>query len=354
MSVPSRFYLFRRRNKVYYIGYWQDGRKRWKSTRCRTKPDALKSLTRFKDLFTEDPVPTLLSAFIQDFHYHAEATYRPKTLELFDRSLRLLFSLLGEISLRSVSQKHVDTYKAHRLVNHSPVTVSMELRALRSAFNRALRWNLVTENPFVRVSVPTLPQSAPLYLSRHAYGCLLRAIPQPWLVELVEFAVLTGMRRGEILNLRWSQVDLGRKVIVVQSDPTFKTKTGKMRVVPLADGAVALLKRKATSNVSEYVFTFNGRPFKGDHVIRNFRKAVLKAALPRELNYHSLRHTHASWLVQAGVSIYQVSKILGHSSVEVTQKHYASLEASELHGAVNKINLDTVPGRVLEVPDPTS
>jgi integrase len=135
-------------------------------------------------------------------------------------------------------------------------------------------------------------------------------------------------------------VNFERKVIVVQSDPTFKTKTGRLRVVPLADGAVNILWKKKFGASSKYVFTFEGHPFKGDHVIRNHRKAVIRAGLSPKLNFHSLRLTHASWLVQAGVSIYQVSKILGHSSVEVTQKHYASLEASELHGAVNRISLD--------------
>ena len=137
MSVPSRFYLFRRNNKIYYIGSWPDSRKRWKPTHCKTKHEALKSLALFRDLFTTKPVVILLSVFMREFVLYAEATYQPKTVELYDRSLRQLLSLTVDIPVSSVTQEQVDGCKATR--SSSPVSVSMELRALRSVFNTALK-----------------------------------------------------------------------------------------------------------------------------------------------------------------------------------------------------------------------
>lgn len=93
----------------------------------------------------------------------------------------------------------------------------------------------------------------------------------------MDFALLTGMRRGEILSLKWSQIDMARRVIVIQTDATFKTKMGRLRVVPMADAVIDLLNRRKVDGAVGYVFTYEGHPFKGDHVIRNFRKFARQA-----------------------------------------------------------------------------
>ncbi len=206
----------------------------------------------------------------------------------------------------------------------------MEMRAIKSAFSTAVRWELLATSPFQKVALPKIPQTATKYLTREKYLRLRTVIADHWLGDLVDFAVLTGVRRREILGLKWSNIDLSRRVICIQTDATFKTKMGRLRVVPLADAAIGLLNRRKVDGDAGYVFLFEGHPFNGDHVICQFRKFARQATLSAKVNYHSSRHTHASWLVQAGVSIYHVWKILGHSSVEVTRKHYASLEPSEL------------------------
>jgi site-specific recombinase XerD len=88
----------------------------------------------------------------------------------------------------------------------------------------------------------------------------------------------------------------------------------------------------------EYVFTLNGKKILDGWVSHAFKKAVRKAGVDSRLHFHSLRHTFATWLVQNGVGIYEVQKLLGHSSVAVTQV-YAHLAPSELHGAVEKISV---------------
>ena len=332
-----------KRNGVYYLWYEdENGRRQKVSTRSKVKRVALAFVRTFQP-HASPPVKMSLTQFAEEYLQYARSSFRPGTTELAQRALGHLIARTGDCMLRAVTTRQIDLFKAQRLNEASATTVSMELRSLRSMFSTAIKWDLISSNPCSQVELPRIPQTSPIYLTREEYQRLMSAIVVDWLKELVEFAVLTGMRRGEILNLRWRQVDLERKVIVVQSDPTFKGKTGKLRVVPLSERACHILLSKIRHAPDNYVFTFEDRKFKGDHVIRNFRKAVRCAGLPPKLNFHSLRHTHASWLVQAGVSIYRVSKVLGHSSVEVTQKHYASLEASELHGAVHRINLDVIP-----------
>lgn len=184
-----------------------------------------------------------------------------------------------------------------------------------------------------------VPEQAPLALTAEDFQKLISCIRENWFRELVIFSVLTGMRRGEILNLRWSDVDLSRKLIHIQTNGTFKTKQGKRRTIPLSEAAFYLLAAKHGKSPSEYVFTVNDKALNAGWVSHLFKRYVREAKLsnPR-FRFHSLRHTFASWLLQQGVSIYEVQKLLGHSSVKVTEG-YLHLPSDGLFGAVNKISV---------------
>jgi integrase len=143
-----------------------------------------------------------------------------------------LKAVAGNALLPSLTHQHLDRYTAKRLTDGvSPVTVNVELRALRSIMNVALRWELIEKNPFTGLKLMTVPEVLPQYLSKQDFQKLFSIIKEGWLKEVVGFAVLTGLRRGEILNLRWSDVDLTRRVIQIHSSGTFKTKHGKRRTV---------------------------------------------------------------------------------------------------------------------------
>jgi integrase len=149
---------------------------------------------------------------------------------------------------------------------------------------------------------------------------------------------LTGLRRGELINLCWQDVDLQRRIFTVQSNSTFKTKQGKKRFLPLSEMAFHLLSVKHSQEIGVYVFTHGGKQIAEDWLSQLFKRAVRDkvAGLNDRLHWHSLRSSFASWLVIDGVSIYAVSKLLGHSSIAITQKHYAHLATENLHNDVNK------------------
>ena len=108
--------------------------------------------------------------------------------------------------------------------------------------------------------------------------------------------------------------------------------------MPLNRSAISALESQ--SSQIDHVFKDPWqRPLKKDFVTRWFGRTVIVAGLDRRLHFHHLRHTFASWLVQAGAGIYEVQKLLGHSSVAVTQV-YAHLAPSELHATVGKIDID--------------
>ena len=128
------------------------------------------------------------------------------------------------------------------------------------------------------------------------------------------------------------------RLLHIQSSDNFRTKAGRRRAVPMSEPVLQILWSKTRRSLSENVFTLNGSTISEDWLTHRFKSYIRKAGLNPRLHFHSLRHTFATWLVQEGVSIYEVQKLLGHSSISATQI-YSHLAASELHGAVNKIQI---------------
>ncbi|MGA9363054.1 MAG: site-specific integrase [Bacteroidota bacterium] len=330
--------MFKRSSGIYYISFFSRGRRVWKSTGERNRPRALLALANF------DPESFLrkrhvsLAEFQREFLAFAMSGYSPYTVNIYARSLSQFQTVAGDIFLSSINYLHIDQYKVARLKQVSSTSVNIELRSLRAAFYRAVKWRLLDENPFKKVSLLRVPAQQPLYLTRKEFDQLLSIVKERWLRDLLVVAVSTGLRRGELLNLKWSDVDFQRAMIRVQSGENFHTKAGKQRVVPLNVSSLQVLFRMSQERSGEFVFTLNGGSLKGALVCHRFKRYVRRAGLQEKLHFHSLRHTFATWLVQQQVPIYDVQKLMGHSSISVTQI-YAHLAGSELRRAVQMIEV---------------
>jgi len=230
----------------------------------------------------------------------------------------------------------IDLFKTDRLKTLSPTTLNIELRTLRAAFYTAVRWKIITDNPFKGVPLVRVPERQPTYFSKEEFQRFIEVISEKWFRDLVIVAVYTGLRRGELLNLRLKDIDFQRKLIHIQSDANFRTKYGKRRIVPLSDGAWRILWPRFENATSDFVFTRNGKRILESNATHKLKAYVRKAGLDQNLHFHSLRHTFASWLVQDGVSLYEVQKLLGHSNIAVTQV-YSHLQPEGLHATVNRI-----------------
>lgn len=139
--------------------YTRDGRRRWESTGCKTKTDALKAVAEFEELSKPKPARTLLSDFIREFLPYATATYAPKTVALYRLTLEYFRLIVGDPLLESITMKHYDAFAVHRLKSVSPVTVNLELRAIKAAMNTASRWKLIEASPFARAKLLRVPES---------------------------------------------------------------------------------------------------------------------------------------------------------------------------------------------------
>jgi len=342
MSVSrQRFSLIKRYNGIYHILYYANGKRKWKSTGHTQKPEALKALTRLRELLQERTKSVSFEAFTIDFLSFSEAkNHARKTFDLYKAILRRFGAFVRDASMVEITPETIDKYKTKRIREVSPVSVNVELRMLEAAFSTAKRWKLVGSHPFDGVSLASVPEQAPLHLSHADFQRLLSCIKEGWLRDVVLFAVLTGMRRGEILNLHWCDVDLVRKAVRIQSNASWQSKHGKRRTIPLSQTANLLLQRKVGISASEYVFTLNDAKIYENWVTHLFKRYVREANLSNQrIRFHSLRHTFATWLAESNVSTWEIQKLMGHSDIKTTQA-YSHIAAEGLHSTVNKISIE--------------
>ena len=336
--------LFRRSNGYYYVLKTVNNRRVWESTGTRNKAEALKHL--FQEQKPPTHTPSLrLSQFQDQVISHARTNVAPSTVVLYGYAMRDLIRLVGDHSLTEYTPQMVEQFKVERLREVSPVKVNIDFRTLRAAFSLAVKWGMIPDNPFKKCRQLRIPPKRPVYLTSEEYHKVISVIDKEWFRDIVRFAVTTMMRLGEIVNLRWESVDLQRRVIFVENNADFRTKTRKSRVLPMDEWIYDLLK--SVKKKSGLVFTLpDGRSLRVGYVSSKFKKYVRKAGIRPDIHFHSLRHTGATWLVQNGVPIYTVQHILGHSTIQMTQV-YSHLEAEDLRHPLSRISelLDQDRGR---------
>ena len=168
------------------------------------------------------------------------------TLALYDVAFNNMVKIVGDLNIEQLTAFHWEKYKRVRSCNVSPVTTNIELRSLRAAMNRAVDWKLLSLNPFFRQKLCMVPESVPTFFSVDDFERLLQAIRDIWFRLIVIVAVLTGMRRSEITNLQWGDIDFTQKTIRIQSNGDFKTKAGKRRVIAVGGTVMDMLSPAQT------------------------------------------------------------------------------------------------------------
>ncbi len=355
--MPS-FSLYRKRGRYGAVAYDRNHtpKRRYISFGTRDKSAAMQALARMEkqtafgkfDPWKQDAigdkgliVSEAVEAFLKDRSHCTAKTLRGyrDLLSLFDRSLPVA------MQLRSVKTDHINAFLRGRQLSRA--SQASYYRILRAFFNWASKAGAIEANPIQDVAPPKNPKNPALYLTVADVRRVLTAIEEPWLRQLVRFAVCTGLRRGELVSLRWRFVNLAPSEawITIQSYGDFETKSGHGRSIPLVNEATKVLEERYGSGYAPeaYVFTDGkGMRLSGARVSKAFKRGVRIAGLDDRLHFHSLRHTCASWLVMHGQSLLFVAGVLGHSSTQVTQR-YAHLApdsmSNGMHQALGGISL---------------
>lgn len=327
-----------KRKGIYQLFYTKpDGRLSSISTKTKVKSEALKFLTQFEQKIREREklgvTPIRLKDFAWEYLKYSESVHRPKTTLQLKTIFKSLQDFTGSIDIHCISHSQMQQYLNSK-TKVSAFTAQKHLAYLKAAFNRAIDLGYLKENPCQKVKPFRLPEKQPLFFSEADFQTLLCAIEDKDLKDLIRFSVNVGCRQMEILTLKWVQTDLKGRFIIIDNRDGFLSKSKKVRPVPLNTEAMSILLDRQKDRTGDFVFTYKGKPITQDFISKKFKKFVLKANLNPGLHFHSLRHSFGSWLIQRGASIYNVSKLLGHSDIKTTEI-YLHVSAENLRSSVN-------------------
>jgi integrase len=308
-----------------------------------------------------ETLPTTLAMLLEQFlKEHAAKKLAPKTSERYWQQLPYISPGLMNTPLEQIKPLHLSEEWARLLESGGHSRKTKEPRPLSaktvrniagmvsSAFARGIKWGLVELNPVTNSEPPKGHKHMAIALTPAQQELVIEAASGPWCMRAyLEIAAATGCRRGELLALRWSDIQDGRLMIERSLSQTkgrleFKTtKTGKPRPVALPESARAALQaHRAQQDALRHQFGTdyrkdldlvfaepNGEPLKPDSISGTVSALFkrLKIDKPKGAALHLLRHTHTSVLLASGVPLPAVSARLGHGSVRTTQEIYAHM-----------------------------
>jgi len=286
------------------------------------------------ELFLPEPTDTLES-FLDA--YYATAGRDQKSIPRLKWCIAYWKKKFGHLRVIDITRRSLSLHvEMRRIEGKSNSTINRELSVLSASINYAIRrwgWNIA--NPASGLYLK-IPEGRLRWLTPDEARQLLqaaRASRAPHLHDFILLAINTGMRRNEILRLQVRKIDLTTKKIHLEGE---ETKSGRRRVIPLNDTAISAIRSRMAWNHSNGIASprlfvqGNGRPV--EQINTAFTNAVNLAGI-EDFRIHDLRHTFASWLVQAGVPLPEVRDLLGHSSIKQTER-YAHLAPGLLHKAV--------------------
>jgi integrase len=340
-----------------YIRYQTLEGKRDKRTTVKTEAEAKKRLNRWRHEIDEGILPSIEADTITVGHYldlwlqTIKGTVSRHTYKEYEGKVRLhLKPTLGKIRLKNLTRLDVQ-----RLLNQkireglSPRSVEYIHTTLSKALNAAVDADLARKNVAARMQLPQKQHSEKRVLTaeqvRHFFDIAAEAKDRFYALYVMAFT--TGLRRGELLGLKWSDIDLDRGIVRVQRSldtyagpateraPKREASRRSVKLLPEAVAALELHRRRQLEDRlrvgprwedHDYVFpSSRGTPMSGDNLVRRNLKPLLeKAGLP-SLTFHELRHTFASLSFAAREHPGMVQKILGHSSIVQTMDTYSHL-----------------------------
>lgn len=226
----------------------------------------------------------------------------------------------------------------------SAKTVRNMNQVISSAMNLAIDQKLIATNPTDGCALPKLEHKEMKTLSAEQLAVFLREARERGVFELYYIELATGLRRGELLGLKWEDIDLEGGTIQVRRqiaridgevvEAPLKTKNS-YRSVSIRQDAVELLREQRRKTNSQYVFPSpTGDPISPDSVLHMLHRVLKRAGLPK-IRFYDMRHTFATVALQNGVDIKTVSRMLGHYSAGFTLDTYAHVTTQAQRQAAN-------------------
>lgn len=329
-----------KRSGTYTIIYRVGDRQKWEVA-GRTKKQAEKLLAKRIGDINSGINPEETKIFFKDFAAqwlsdYAKVSVKPSTYVSYESIFRLhLLPVFGEMYLNRISGAHIQSFLAKKVSagDLTPKSVVNILIPLKEMFKHALHWGFVFRDPTIVIRRPRVEQEEMDFLTPEEISLFLQSV-RPQFHAFFLTAVMTGMRRGELLALQWGDIDWHSSQISVRRSlykGTFvspKSQNGVRRILmsPVLQRNLELHWTRTSRTESDLVFcTEQGKPLDPDNVVkREFQPALARAGI-RQIRFHDLRHSFASILIANGENIKFVQNQLGHASATTTLDRYGHL-----------------------------
>ena len=257
---------------------------------------------------------------------------------------REIISRLGQIKFKDVRPDHIQgLYDLRMAEGASPYTIKRIHKVLHCALEQGVKTGLLVRNPSSVTSPPKLKQREMSFYTEERVQAFLSTAngSNDALYPLYYLVIHTGMRKSELLGLKWEDLDWERRTIKVQRQlrwvkggkvefSTPKTRNG-IRMIILGQEALRVLKGHQSRKAQEHELIFiseQGQPLRDKQLYKSFKGLIKIAGLP-EIRFHDLRHTAASLMLNYGIPVIIVSKRLGHARASITMDVYGHLIPSK-------------------------
>lgn len=334
-----------KRGSLWWVKIERQGRKIHESTGETTlkgareyRDRALDKLKKLRNGLRDD---VTYDKAMEQFLEHCDVTLKPKSVKRYETSAFAMESYFTGKLLGDIGKGDIAAYLSDRKREVSGSSVNRDRACLSAMYSFALDRDYVQFNPVLNVKKMKESEPHTRNLSLEEFQAVY-AKSGKLLADMIEFDVETGLRASELVYLAWPQVDLKAHQITI-----IDTKSGRDRIVPLTDRAMAILASQIRHTQTALVFWHaEGKPYK--HVNRAF-KAAAKAAKVEAVTFHDLRRTFTCWHLSKGVSLHLLSKVLGHSTPVITDKHYAFFQKEDIHLAIRGVTNSSQAQRTSDV-----
>ncbi|MEA3368820.1 MAG: tyrosine-type recombinase/integrase [Candidatus Ratteibacteria bacterium] len=283
-----------------------------------------------------------LNKLFSDFFSYSQTNHTPSTQKRYraivDNFKRFLAHHPFIAKISHLNPKTFEDYKKFRFDQRAQnKTINMELQTLRAVFNLAKTWGYTKENPTESVKMLKITNHiAPRFLSEEECKILLENCNE-WEYPIFYTFLNTGMRKSELQNLEWTDIDLNRRKIKIAVKKGWSPKTDE-RQIPLNNGLFNLLKKQKEKNKKGNLVFHDGKgnPIENNRLRKRLMRLTKRSGFPDVTKLHTLRHTFASHLVMKGVDLPTVKKLMGHADIETTMI-YSHLADEHIDKAVEKL-----------------
>ncbi|WP_280770078.1 tyrosine-type recombinase/integrase [Salipaludibacillus daqingensis] len=354
-------------NSWYYVFSLKDSngkRKQKKKRGFKTKKAAQQALTESLNSYNKgsfiEPSNACYNDYLTEWFDTKKNTIGIQTAQVYEIYLnKRVIPSLGDYKLSELSTMQIQSFinKLHE-EGLSRSTIKKNYEIIRNSLEHAVDYDLLTKNVSLKVKLPRVTQKEMNVWNEKELTQFLEVAKEDQMNMVFFLALMTGMRQGEILGLRWKDIDLNKRLLSIKQTLTHDGKTfltgaktksslrtiylSKITVKALQSHKAKISKQKESLEAiyTDYdlvVCSNHGTPLNPANVRRSLNQLIVEAKVPK-IRFHDLRHTHATSLLSKGINVKVVSERLGHSNIKITLDTYSHVLPTMQEDVMQKLD----------------